>query len=67
MVYLIECKGVFLTHYYYLYDTGKINDKQLADIAEKAQSTMITLKVITTIRNLTIQNKIKPMDMISPV
>ncbi|AAG02749.1 hypothetical protein AMV043 [Betaentomopoxvirus amoorei] len=67
MVYLLEYQGIFMTHYYYLYDTGKINAKQLAEICKKTKSTMIILKVITTIRNSTIQNKIKPMDMISPV
>ncbi|CCU55364.1 unknown similar to AMEV043 [Adoxophyes honmai entomopoxvirus 'L'] len=67
MVYLLEYQGVFLTYYYYLYDTGKINAMELSKIIDDIKFDIISIKIITPIRNITIQNKIKPMDMISPV
>ncbi|CCU56267.1 unknown similar to AMEV043 [Mythimna separata entomopoxvirus 'L'] len=67
MLYQLKWNGIAMTYYYAQYDTKKINAEELANICKEIRCNMICIKVLTTIRDITLQDKIKPMDMISPI
>lgn len=67
MILNLEYQGIYLSYYYYQIFKKRINVKELTEITDQIKCDMISIILTTTIPSYTIQNKIKPIEYLSPI